>query len=140
MSILARAAEAHGSASAAARSEAGRTVTERIIGTRWDGRALVIRSVSRPIGSDQEPKAAARQNGERIAAGLVRVGREAFIIAQQSLRAPFPGRSAARSGALQTRDRYALSAWGDPGSAVHHFAPSALRAALHPGNAGFSAA
>jgi hypothetical protein len=32
----------------------------------------------------------------------------------------FPGRSAARSDALQTRDRYELSVLYDPGSAVHH--------------------
>src|ERR1700731_2840131 len=37
-----------------------------------------------------------------------------------------------RNDALQTRDRYELGVCGDPGSAVHHFAP--LRAAPHPGN------
>jgi S-disulfanyl-L-cysteine oxidoreductase SoxD len=47
--------------------------------------------------------------------------------------ASFPGRSAARSGALQTRDRYVLRVCDDPGSAVHRSA--ALRAAPHPGNA-----
>src|SRR5579864_4392555 len=88
MSILARAAEAHGSASAAARSEAGRRATERIIDTRWDGRDPVIRSVSRPIGSDQEPKAAARQNGERIAAGLLGVGRRTVAMARLFFRHP----------------------------------------------------
>jgi hypothetical protein len=31
----------------------------------------------------------------------------------------FPGRSTARSGALQTRDRYERRVWDDPGSAVH---------------------
>jgi S-disulfanyl-L-cysteine oxidoreductase SoxD len=50
--------------------------------------------------------------------------------------ASFPGRSAARSGALQTRDRYALRVCDDPGSAVHRSA--SLRAAPHPGNARFS--
>jgi hypothetical protein len=44
---------------------------------------------------------------------------------------PFPGRSAARSDALQTRDRYELRVCGDPGSAVHRYA--SLRAAPHPG-------
>jgi hypothetical protein len=39
----------------------------------------------------------------------------------------FPGRSAARSGALQTRDRNALCAWDDPGSAVHHFVLHRIR-------------
>src|SRR6202795_841920 len=43
-----------------------------------------------------------------------------------------PGRSAARSGALQTRDRYKLRVWNGPGSAVHRSA--SLRAAPHPGN------
>jgi integrase/recombinase XerC len=33
----------------------------------------------------------------------------------------FPGRSAARSGALQTRDRRKHRAWNDPGSAVQRF-------------------
>src|ERR1700722_11503598 len=32
----------------------------------------------------------------------------------------FPGRSAARSRALQTPDRSKLEAWNDPGSAAHH--------------------
>src|SRR5262252_6411153 len=47
-----------------------------------------------------------------------------------------PGRSAARSGALQTRDRYRLrriTARNDPGSAAHHSA--SLHAALRPGHA-----
>jgi mono/diheme cytochrome c family protein len=46
--------------------------------------------------------------------------------------ASFPGRSAARSGALQTRDRYAPGVCDDPGPAVHRSA--SLRAAPHPGN------
>ncbi len=50
----------------------------------------------------------------------------------------FPGRSAARSGALQARDPYELGAimrraCEDPGPAVHRSA--ALHAAPHPGNA-----
>src|ERR1700724_4653433 len=72
----------------------------------------VIRSVSRANGSDQEPKAAARQNGERIAAGFC------------DFTPTFPGRSAARSAlarsdALQTRDRNRLRTRSDPGSAMH---------------------
>ena len=47
---------------------------------------------------------------------------------------PFPGRSAARSGALQTRDRQKLRACNGPGSAVHRSA--SLRAAPHPGHCG----
>src|ERR1700727_404069 len=43
--------------------------------------------------------------------------------------APFPGRRAARSGALLTRDRYERRGWNDPGSAVHR-----CRAAPRPGN------
>src|SRR6202034_2195860 len=39
----------------------------------------------------------------------------------------FPGRSAARSGALQTRDRYTRRACGGPGSAVHRFALHRVR-------------
>jgi hypothetical protein len=39
----------------------------------------------------------------------------------------FPGRSAARSGALQTRDRYRLGVCDDPGSAVHRFALHRIR-------------
>jgi hypothetical protein len=39
----------------------------------------------------------------------------------------FPGRSAARSDALQTRDRYKLRASDDPGSAVHRFALHRIR-------------
>jgi predicted DNA-binding WGR domain protein len=34
----------------------------------------------------------------------------------------FPGRSAARSGALQTEDRKKRRAYDDPGSAVHRYA------------------
>jgi len=44
---------------------------------------------------------------------------------------PLPGRSAARSGALQNRDRRMLGAQrricGDPGSAVHHHSASKTR-------------
>jgi hypothetical protein len=39
----------------------------------------------------------------------------------------FPGRSAARSGALQTRDRRKLGVFCDPGSAVHHFVLHRIR-------------
>jgi hypothetical protein len=39
----------------------------------------------------------------------------------------FPGRSAARSGALQTRDRRKLCVWNDPGSAVHRHSASKTR-------------
>jgi hypothetical protein len=39
----------------------------------------------------------------------------------------FPGRSAARSGALQTRDRYELRVYDDPGSVVHHFVLHRIR-------------
>jgi len=39
----------------------------------------------------------------------------------------FPGRSAARNGALQTRDRNELGACDDPGSAVHHLALHRIR-------------
>jgi hypothetical protein len=42
----------------------------------------------------------------------------------------FPGRSAARSGALQTRDRHKLGVWNDPGSAVHRFALHRVRETL----------
>jgi hypothetical protein len=42
-------------------------------------------------------------------------------------KAAFPGRSAARSGALQTRDLYELRVWDDPGSAVHRFALHRIR-------------
>jgi len=42
----------------------------------------------------------------------------------------FPGRSAARSGALQTRDRYKRPVWNDPGSAVHRFALHRIREAM----------
>src|SRR6185312_9540181 len=38
----------------------------------------------------------------------------------------FPGRSAARSDALQTRDHRERGACGGPGSAVHHFAALVL--------------
>src|SRR5262249_26026182 len=38
-----------------------------------------------------------------------------------------PGRSAARSGALQTRDRYRLRMLNGPGSAVHRFALHRIR-------------
>jgi tripartite-type tricarboxylate transporter receptor subunit TctC len=38
-----------------------------------------------------------------------------------------PGRSAARSGALQTRDRYKLGVWEGPGTAVHRFALHRIR-------------
>jgi hypothetical protein len=41
--------------------------------------------------------------------------------------AAFPGRSAAPSGALQTRDRYELRVWDDPGTAVHRFALHRIR-------------
>src|SRR5580704_10761331 len=37
---------------------------------------------------------------------------------------------AARSGALQTRDRYELRVWRDPGSAVHHFVLHRIRETL----------
>jgi hypothetical protein len=46
----------------------------------------------------------------------------------------FPGRSAARSGALQTRDRNKRCVWNDPGCG----AP--LRAAPHPGNKAYLSA
>jgi hypothetical protein len=39
----------------------------------------------------------------------------------------FPGRSAARSGALQTRDRNELGVCYDPGSAVHRCALHRIR-------------
>jgi hypothetical protein len=39
----------------------------------------------------------------------------------------FPGRSAARSDALQTRDRYKLGVFYDPGSAVHRYALHRVR-------------
>ena len=42
----------------------------------------------------------------------------------------FPGRSAARSGALQTRDRYELRVYDGPGSAVHHFVLHRIRETL----------
>src|SRR5437899_8141601 len=38
-----------------------------------------------------------------------------------------PGRSAARSGALQTRDRYAHRLWNGPASAVHRHSASKTR-------------
>ena len=41
---------------------------------------------------------------------------------------------AQRSAALQNRDRHKLGALGDPGSAQHHCAPAALRAAARPGH------
>ena len=43
--------------------------------------------------------------------------------------ATFPGRGAARSGALQTRDRHICRTWDDPGSRC------AVAAASCPGNA-----
>jgi hypothetical protein len=39
----------------------------------------------------------------------------------------YPGRSAARSGALQTRDRNIRHAIGGPGSAMHRFALHRVR-------------
>jgi len=39
----------------------------------------------------------------------------------------FPGRSAARSEALQTRDRYTFGVCEGPGSAVHHFVLHRIR-------------
>jgi len=42
----------------------------------------------------------------------------------------FPGRSAARSGALQTRDRRKRGVCNDPGSAVHRFALHRIRETL----------
>src|ERR1700731_2301082 len=46
---------------------------------------------------------------------------------RRNLEALFPGRSAARSDALQTRDRYILGVWNDPGSAAHRFALRRVR-------------
>jgi hypothetical protein len=39
----------------------------------------------------------------------------------------FPGRGAARSDALQTRDRHETEIFCDPGSAVHHFVLHRIR-------------
>jgi hypothetical protein len=39
----------------------------------------------------------------------------------------FPGRGAARSAALQTRDRHETEIFCDPGSAVHHFVLHRIR-------------
>jgi hypothetical protein len=52
-----------------------------------------------------------------------------FPAGHQFAQNAFPGRSAARSGALLTRDRKKRRACNDPGSAVHRW-----RAAPHPGN------
>src|SRR5579871_151895 len=45
----------------------------------------------------------------------------------RTARRSFPGRSAARSGALQTRDRNELRGCNDPGSAVHRHSASKTR-------------
>jgi hypothetical protein len=47
-----------------------------------------------------------------------------FILASV---AAFPGRSAARSDALQTRDRHKRGVRYDPGSAMHHFVLHRIR-------------
>src|ERR1700692_2858495 len=62
----------------------------------------------------------------------------AAIIYRCGFRDTFPGRSAARSGALQTRDRNELGVCDDPGSAMHRCALHRIRETNH--KAGMAAA
>jgi len=58
---------------------------------------------------------------------LQRFARSAPSIALTMRTNSFPGRSAARSGALQTRDRNRCRVWYDPGTAVHRFTLHRIR-------------